>query len=214
MNYCTITASRGGERKEFFEFCLKQLNKLNGGPPTNAYLMNERPTSNEVDLIPRIKKGIELAKRDGFEYCYVIEDDDYMVPDYFQRMTTEDYDFIGYQDTVYYHLKSKTYGTFKHPHRSSLFTTAFKISALDGYVWPPDNYIFLDVNLWKWANEKKKKIKLLKNNPCLGIKHGVGKTGGKGHRMTFVNKDKNLSFLRSRVNEEAFEFYTKLMLTL
>lgn len=213
MNYCTITPDRG-DRPMFFEFCVSQLTKVNSKPPMNAYLVNDKPTTQDFDLVPRIRAGVEAARKDGFKYAYCFESDDYYPADYFQRMATEDYDFIGYQDTVYYHLKSKTYGTFKHPHRSSLFTTAFKISALDGYVWPPDNYVFLDVHLWKWANEKKKKIKLLKNNPCLGIKHGVGKTGGKGHRMTFANKDKNLSFLRSRVDDEAFEFYTKLMMTL
>lgn len=213
MTFCTLTPDRG-DRPQFFEFCIKQLNKLNNSHPMNAYLMNDKPKNGEVDLVPRMRAGIEHAKKDGFKAVYVVESDDYYPANYFDQMGIGDYDFIGYQETIYYSLRNKTYGIWKHPNRSSLFCTAFKIAALENYVWPPNHYVFLDDHLWKWANQKKKKIKLLKSNPCLGIKHGIGKTGGKGHRMTFKNKDNDLSFLKSRVDEESFEFYTKLMLTL
>lgn len=211
MTWATITPSRGGERPEFFQFCVKQLTELTGGQ--RNYLMNERPTSNEPDLVPRVRKGIELAKKDGFTHVYLFEDDDSYNASYFQNYL--DFDFFGYSDTTYYSLRNKTYATFKHPGRSSLFTTAFKISALDDFDWPPDNYVFLDLKIWAHAAKKKKaKIRLLKNNPCLGIKHGQGLVGGKGHRMIMKNKDNDLKFLRSRVNDETFEFYTKMMLIL
>lgn len=210
MSFCTITPSRGGERKEFFQFCVQQLTKLTGGK--NNYLMNEHPKSNEVDLVPRIREGIEFAKKDGFTHVFIFEDDDAYHPDYLN--TNLDFDFFGYSDSTYYNLRNKTYATFKHPNRSSLFTTAFKISALDHFPWPGDSTVFLDMKIWQWATRKRFNIKLLKDNPCLGIKHSVGKCGGKGHRMTMKNKDNDLSFLKSRVDEESFEFYTKLMLTL
>jgi hypothetical protein len=214
MNYCTLTCDRG-DRPQFFEFCIKQLKSLNGdAPPTNAYLINDKPKTDEFDLIPRFKQGIELAKRDGFENVYCIESDDYYPADYFQKLPIGDCDFIGYSDTTYYNLRNRTYATFRHPGRSSLFTTAFKISALDGFDWPSDNKVFLDVALWKFAQKTKKKITLIKGNPCLGIKHGLGLVGGKGHKMKMQNKDNDLRFLRSRVSEEAFEFYKTLMLTL
>ena len=209
MTRCTITPTRGGERKPLFEFCMKQLTEFTGGK--NNYVMNDPPTSNEPDLIPRIKKGIELARRDGFTTVRIVEDDDYYSKEYFQDFEE---DFFGYSDTTYYNLRNGTYATFKHPGRSSLFTTAFKIKALDGFNWPKDNSVFLDLALWTFAKKTKKKIKLLKENPCLGIKHGIGKCGGKGHRMTMRYKDNDLKFLRSRVSEEAFEFYKTLMLTL
>lgn len=210
MTWATVTPSRG-DRPELLQFCVKQLTELTGG--TRNYLMNDRPITADFDLVPRIRKGIELARRDGFTHVFIVEDDDFVTKEYFQ--TDLDFDFFGYSESTYYNLRNKTYATFKHPGRSSLFTTAFKISALDDFVWPPDNYVFLDLKIWQHAAKKKKaKIRLLKNNPCLGIKHNVGKVGGKGHRMTMKNKDNDLKFLKSRVSGEAFEFYTKMMLTL
>lgn len=210
MSFCTITPTRGGERKEFFQFCVQQLTKLTGGK--NNYLMNEHPKSNEVDLVPRVQEGIELAKRDGFTHAFIFEDDDAYHTDYLK--TNLDFDFFGYSDSTYYNLKNRTYGKFIHPRRSSLFTTAFKISALDKFRWPPVNTVFLDMKIWEYANRGRFKIKLLKDNPCLGIKHGLGKVGGNGHRLTMKNRDNDLTFLKSRVDPEAYEFYTKLMLTL
>jgi hypothetical protein len=158
-----------------------------------------------------MKQGVELAKRDGFKTVYVFENDDFYTQEYFQDFEE---DFFGYETTTYYNLRNRTYETFKHPGRSSLFTTAFKIEALQGFNWPADNKVFLDIALWDFTKKTKKKVKLLKENPCLGIKHGIGKCGGKGHRMTMRYKDNDLKFLRSRVSEDAFEFYTDLMKTI
>jgi hypothetical protein len=213
MSYCTITPDRG-DRPQFFEYCIQQLKELNGTYPMNAYLMNDKPTSNDFDLVPRVRKGVELAKRDGFKSVYCIESDDYYPKDYFNVLNIGNYDFVGFNSTTYYNLRNRTYATFTHPGRSSLFTTAFKIEALDKFVWPPDNKVFLDISLWRYAKEKKKKVKLYKENPCLGVKHSVGLCGGKGHRMKLRHHDPDLKFLRSRVNDAAFEFYTKMMLTL
>lgn len=210
MDYCTITPSRGGDRPKFFQFCVRQLTKFTGGQKN--YIMNDRPISEAKDLIPRVKKGIELAKRDGFTHVFIVEDDDFYCKEYFEQAL--DFDFFGYEDTTYYNLRNRTYGVVKHPGRSSLFTTAFKIEALDGFVWPADTNVFLDIALWDFARKTKKKVKLLKNNPCLGIKHNIGVVGGKGHRMKLRNTDYDLRYLRSRVDEEAFEFYRTLMLTL
>jgi hypothetical protein len=207
-DYCTITPTRPGERKPLFEFCVKQLAGLTNG---NNYIMND-PVKSSPDLVPRIKSGIELAKKDGFSHAFIVEDDDFYVQEHFKNKL--DFDFLGYNDTTYYNLRNQTYETFKHPRRSSLFVTAFKIEALEGFNWPADNVVFLDIALWKFAKEKKRKVKLLSGNPCIGIKHSIGLCGGKGHRITMRNKDHNLSFLRSRVDDQAFEFYTKLMLTL
>jgi hypothetical protein len=213
MTYATITPSRGGERKPLFEFCIQQLKKMNNGEsPTNAYIMNDPPKNGEADLIPRIRQGIELAKRDGFTHVYITEDDDFYCADYLQRPL--DFDFFGYSNTLYYNLRNRTYQNFTHPKRSSLFTTAFRISALQKFKWPLDNTVFLDLAIWKFATQNRFKVNLLRNNPCTGIKHQIGKCGGNGHKKTFRNVDSDLCFLRSRVDESAFEFYKDLMLTL
>jgi hypothetical protein len=215
IDYCTITPTRG-DRPELFKFCIKQLDKMAGDKPLlNAYIINEQPKSDFVDLVSRIRQGYEMAKRDGFKYIFIIEDDDYYPENYLTNLysiaASGDYDFIGYSDTVYYNLRNKTYQIFNHKDRASLFSTGFKVSALDNFTWPNDNHVFLDIKLWEYANRSAKKIKLLENNPCLGIKHGIGKTGGKGHQMVLQNKDEDLKYLQCMVDSEAFEFYKNIM---
>lgn len=212
MNYCTITPDRG-DRPEFFQFCLKQLTKMNGGkPPMNAYLMNDKPISEEVDLVPRIRKGVELAKRDGFEWCFIIENDDYYPADYFSLFgDLSELDFVGFSETTYYNLRNQTYEMMQHPSRSSLFCTGFRISALDRFNWPKDTTTFLDIRLWEYA--QRFRVKLLSNNPCIGIKHGIGKCGGKAHRNKLKFQD-DTRFLLHNADTEAYHFYYKLITTL
>lgn len=177
----------------------------------NAYLMNDKPISEEVDLVPRIRKGVELAKRDGFEWCFIVENDDYYPEDYFGLLgDLSDVDFVGFSETTYYNLRNQTYETMQHPGRSSLFCTGFRISALDRFNWPKDTTTFLDIRLWEYAT-RFCRFRLIDKNRCLGIKHGVGKSGGKAHRNQLKNTDCNLEFLGYSVDEEAFEFYGELM---
>lgn len=210
MNHCTITPDRG-DRGELFKFCIKQLSKLNGGlPPMNAYLMNDKPISEQVDLVPRIRKGVDLAKRDGFEWIFIIESDDYYPADYFSQFgDLSGYDFVGFSDTTYYNLRNQTYETMQHPGRSSLFCTGFRIAALEMFNWPKDHTAFLDTRLWEYA--QRHRVKLISGNKCVGIKHGIGKCGGKAHRNVLKMKDPDLQFLKENVDNEAFVFYADLM---
>lgn len=212
MNYCTITPDRG-DRPEFFQFCLSQLSKMQGQHPMNAYLMNDKPTSDQVDLVPRIRKGVELAQRDGFEWAFIIENDDYYPANYFSLFgDLSAYDFVGFSSTTYYNLRNCTYETMDHPGRSSLFCTGFRISSLEKFNWPKDNTTFLDIRLWEFAN-RHGRVKLIEDNPCIGIKHGIGKCGGKAHGMRLKIKDSinDAAYLRANVDAESFEFYTDLM---
>lgn len=173
------------------------------------FIVDHPPRGTFPDLVPRMKLGIARAKEAGCEYAFVVEDDDWYPIDYL-RTKVLDFDFIGYSSTVYYNLKTKTYATFNHKNRSSLFCTGFRIAALEGFNWPSDNTVFLDIEIWDFAIRKKKKIVLEQHNPCLGIKHGIGKTGGKAHGWTMKNFDRDGSFLKSRVDDDAFEFYKGL----
>lgn len=210
MKYCTITPNRGGERNELFQFCLKQLQKMNGGHHvTNAYIMNDRPISDQCDLIPRVKYAVDLAIRDGYEYAFIVESDDYYPADYFNFEMNAD--FIGFEKTVYYNIRNRSHQNITHSGRSSLFCTGFRLEALKGFNWPADHVPFLDLALWKFAKEKKKKVKLIKQPTALGIKHGIDKCGGKAHKWDMRNKDHDLSYLKSHTDEESFLFYTDLM---
>jgi len=163
------------------------------------------PFDKQFDLIKRVKTGIERAKHWGFKKAFIVENDDWYPESYFQPF---DHDFIGYQDTIYYHIKNKSWEKTTHPKHSSLFTTAFKISALDGFKWPRPDTVFLDIELWKHAMNRD--YKLMKDNPCIGIKHGIGLCGGMGHRQNFPFKDYEMKWLESKVDSDSLELYKRL----
>ena len=208
MSFATITPTRG-DRGKLLGF---QAERVFSKVPYSIVCCEE-PKSDAIDIVPRIKHGIEVAKRHGYDFVFIVEDDDFLVDDYFKSWgDLSQYDFVGFSDTVYYHLGNQTYQTFIHPSRSSLFCTGFRISALDSFTWPSDSTKFLDIVLWEYAIRSKKRVSLLPNNPNLGIKgHGIGKAAGKGHEMTMANKDKDFQYLKSRVDETSFQFYTNLL---
>lgn len=199
------------DRPEFFAFAVKQVNRMGFGEA--AYIINDRPQGDEIDIVPRIKRGIEMAKRDGFDFVLLIENDDYYPEEYLLHLQDYwNYDFVGFSATTYYHLKNKTWQNMRHPNRSSLFCTGFRISALSNNFWNrvKDNTKFLDILIWEEAQRTSDKIKLLDSNSCIGIKHGIGKTGGRGHHMTFQYSDPEMKWLKEHVDKEAFEFYREL----
>jgi hypothetical protein len=204
--FCTITPTRG-DRKELLAFTMYRMPE-----DIEKIIVDYAPESDEVDLIPRIRKGIEIAKSKGFEYALIIEDDDYYPDEYYELAQKEftNGDFFGFDNTLYYNLKNRTYEVLNHARRSSLFCTAFKISALDNFRWPADHFKFLDIRIWEYAFNEGYRVKLLKNNPSIGIKHGIGKCAGKGHTMKWEKEDPYLNYLRSKVDDQAFEFYKTL----
>lgn len=204
--FCAIIPDRG-DRPELTEFCLKQLDRMIRKPDMVFHIKN-KPESERYDLISRVYRGTLTAKAEGIDWCFVIENDDYYPANYFDRFTPyfDKYDFIGEEQTFYYNLKNLTHKTLEHKFRSSLFTTAFRISALNNFEWPPDTTPFLDIELWKYARFKRR---MFIKTGAIGIKHGLGMCGGKGHQMNFKNPD--LEWLKNNVDEMGFEFYTGLM---
>lgn len=207
MNFAAIIPDRG-DRPEFLQNCVKQIECFTL-QPTEVFCIGHPPRSEEMDLVERVREGIHMAKQVGIDWVFIIENDDYYPPDYFERFAPylEKYEFLGDDHTTYYHLKNKTYRTWHHPYRSSLFTTGFRISALNNFDWPPDNERFLDIKLWHYAKYKKKKFV---DTGAIGMKHGLGKTGGKGHYMRFKDVDVDLKWLSTRVNG-SMDFYKSIM---
>ncbi len=207
MSFCTITYDRG-DRPQFLDFCKYQLSRMTV-KPDQSYFITHQPKGKEIDLIPRVKKGIELAKADGFEEIFFIESDDYYPADYFETMSLDNHDFIGSLVTTYYHIKDKRYSKIDHSARSSLFTTGLNLHVLDSFNWPPKTAITLDVSLWNHAQQFKRKFIYTK---AVGIKHGYGLCAGIGHRRTLKQSDENMEWLKSRVDSEAFQFYKTVRL--
>lgn len=202
--FATITPTR--DRPKLLSFCREQLSRQTIQPDLKVFI-DVKPTDDQPDITKRIKQGIELVKREGIDIVYIVEDDDFYCKDYLERMQIGDNDFIGYQDTIYYHIKNRTWQGTTHPKHSSLFCTGFRISALDKLCWPADHVVFLDIKLWEYARDQWKKVKLMSHNPATGIKgHGIGKHGGKAHKWSMENKDPDMKYLRSRVEDYQFEF--------
>jgi hypothetical protein len=210
MDIATITPNRGQDRPQFLGFCADQLLRLNP-KPAKIYMIDDEPMSDQVDIVPRLQAGVAMAKAKGIEYAFIIESDDYYPASYLSNFSSG-YDFYGFSTTIYYNLRNRSFKQQSHPGRSSLFCTGFKISALDGFVWPENNTRFVDIALWNYCRQAKKKAQLLTINPTLGIKHGIGLVGGKAHGWDMPNKDYDLKYLRSRVDDTAFEFYRKIQL--
>lgn len=178
--------------------------------PGKSYFVDHKPTSNQIDLVERVRLGIEQARIDGFEYAFIVEDDDFYPADYFERFDLGTFSFYGEQQTTYYNLKNRTHTTFKHFGRSSLFTTGFRIKDLDKFNWIVPGRRFLDIELWKYS-ETHPGMRSFTATGAIGIKHGLGLCGGKGHQMNMDNRDDGLKWLKENVDPEAFQFYTDLM---
>ena len=202
--FCAIIPDRG-DRSELTAHCFAQLRRMTTYPDY-IFHVNHKPLFDGFDLISRIAIGIDMAKKENVDWCFIIENDDFYPVKYFDRFAPymDRHDFIGDQLTTYYNLKNLTHKTFNHPHRSSLFTTAFRISALNNFEWPSDENPFLDIELWKYARFKRRAFI---NTGAVGIKHGLGLCGGKGYIMNMQNHDHDLNWLSLHVDEMSFQFY-------
>lgn len=209
MKFCSITPSRG-DRPQLLEFCRYQISRMEVKPDA-SYFIDYKPTSERVDIVGRIQKGVEMAKADGFDACFILEDDDFYPADYFRHYDRWDYTFWGCESTTYYNLVNRTYTYFNHQGRSSLFVTGFKISALNGFTWTAPKGRFLDISLWAFAEQTLVPRQLLPATQAVGIKHNIGLCAGKGHTMRGKNEDADLRWLKDNVDREAFEFYKDLI---
>lgn len=208
MTFCAIIPDRG-DRKELTKHCLWQLSRMTL-KPDQIYHIQFPPESDRFDLTERVKQGWKLAKQDGIEWCCIIENDDFYPANYFETIFSVDdseFSFIGNDTTTYYNLKNNTWRTWNHPLRSSLFTTCFKTDVMEDMRWSTSNTPFLDISIWEYAEGLGK---YFVHTSAVGIKHGLGKCGGKGHKMIMENKDHNFEYLKSIVDKESFEFYSKL----
>lgn len=209
MKIACIIPDHGG-REELIKFAFEQLERQTVKPYAIYHVSPSHIKPGEsIDLIARLKMGCELAKQDGMDFVIVIEDD-YYPADYIARFIPYMHlDFVGQNYTTYYHLKNRTWKLFNgsdHKYRSSLFTTGFRLSALNNWNWNslrPDT-AFVDIKLWEYA---RRRTKAFIDTSAIGMKHGIGICAGKGHLMKFQNSDPYMEWLRSKVDERSFEFY-------
>lgn len=208
-SFAVIIPDRG-DRPELTKHCFKQIERMTLKPDQVIHV-DWKAISPDFDLVERVHYGVEAAKAFGIDLVFILENDDYYPADYFEKFGDMKSDFFGDDLTFYYNLRQRTFNSFYHKNRSSLFTTGFRISSLGNFQWAGDQ--FIDLRLWDWAKTKGLSTRFV-NTGAIGMKHGVGLCGGKGHKMKLKNEDNKLTWLNKRVDPDSFEFYKTMSMEL
>lgn len=208
-----VIPDKGG-RGLFLNQSLKMI-KRQTLQPHFINLVDEE-TDLKTDITYRYRVGIEQLKEAGCDVILFWENDDYYSKDYIKTMIREWKKagkplLFGIGQTVYYHLKLKKYSVLKHKDRASAMSTMIHKDLFIDY--PKDDEKFFDLSLWKNGIGK---TFVPTKNINIGIKHGVGLVGGKGHSVEFRydNEDNDLKYLRKNTDKETCNFYKFLMASL
>lgn len=208
MSYAILTPDRG-DRDVMLQHCRKQVRAFN--PQYMIHNMVDYvPKSDKADLTERVYEGYKWAVEEKIDWLVIVESDDHYPTDYLSQFIIHmsHADFIGCEYSHYYNIQSRTWEKLNHSNRSSLYTTAFRVSSMKDFNWSQANKLFLDIDIWRYARRFKRSF--IQNN-AIGIKgHGEGMAGGKGHIMKFRNYDPDLVWLKKHTNEMSFEFYKGL----
>lgn len=212
MNIAIIIPDRN-DRPMFTEHCLYMM-KNQTIKPKQIIHVNHIPKSNNPDLSYRYKLGYSLVGKD-IDVVAFIENDDWYSPTYLADsinfwIQSCKPDLFGRTLTQYYNIAVKGYFNMNHTNRSSAMNTLIKPRL--NISWPPDHEVYTDLHLWY---NQPKLIKAIIEQPlnCLGIKHGIGLCGGKNHTTylnRYINKDTNMSYLASIVDDKSLKFYKSL----
>lgn len=179
--------------------------------PNEICIVDDIPLNDEMDITYRYRIGIERLN-DKVDVILLWEDDDYYCHTYIETMVNYWVMngkplLFGIAETIYYHLKLKAFNIIKHDGRASAMSTMVSTKLEIDY--PKDNEPFFDLHLWKTY----KGVTFKPKEPInIGIKHGIGKCGGKGHLLAFRydNQDTEMNWLKSKVDNGSFKFYSEL----
>jgi hypothetical protein len=207
---------------------LKRMMSSQTFQPEITEIIDYAPESNECDITPRYRRGYDRMRNRGLDVIALMEVDDYYAPEYLETMVAAwesagRPDLFGTDYTIYYNIRVWGFFTMNHIERSSAMSTLIRPDM--NFPWCVDNEPFTDMWLWNLTDlgagmpfEQRLKGKVFKPHKhiCIGIKHGVGKLGGRSHvdrleRYTHTKngtEDPSKSYLRSFMDEESFEFYS------
>lgn len=93
-SFALITPDRN-DRKELLQNCIRQVDRFHFKAP--HFIINYRADSEDCDIVPRIKKGIQKAKEIGAEWAVIVENDDFYGSDYLDRIIPYMKDFVFYR---------------------------------------------------------------------------------------------------------------------
>lgn len=205
-----------GDRPLFLENCKRMIEAQKFLGTALVCIVDNAPESDAKDITKRYRHGYDSLRGHLLDVIFLIEDDDFYAPDYFTTMlqaweSVGKPDLFGTRQTIYYHLKLRRYYTMFHEQRSSAMSTMIKPDL--NFAWCPDTEVYTDNWLYSQLQYKLfKPDKII----CLGIKHGVGKTGGEAHttnldayyKMSTAADDENLAFMKQVMDVDSFEFYS------
>ena len=198
------------ERKQFLKFTEKRISEQTRTP--DVILKIDYPNkTGKSDISKRYKEGFKQLFEQGCDLVFLIEDDDYYPKTYIEEMlfyweNNNKPAMIGCSETIYYHIMNKGFRKMITTARASAFCTAVSRKVKYNI---PNKTPFFDISLWKLNSGDLVK---LKNKP-IGIKHGLGLSGGNGHKAKMYKEfdDVNQTKLRSWIDDEAFELYTNIV---
>lgn len=208
MSHCLLTPTRG-DRPQLLDHCKWQAGRFTTSIGSHLIVDYKPEKPDKKDLTERVWNGYKEAVKLGVDWVVMLEDDDWYHPEYLHSVlrVADKSDFIGCEFSYYYNIVNRTWDKLEHKGRSSLYTTAFRVSAMKNFAWHRAHDVFLDQNIWHYA---KRFRRTFIEAGAIGIKHGIGLTGGKGHTMIMKNRDPELLWLKSRVDEKSFEFYKSI----
>lgn len=210
MSHMLLTPTRG-DRTELLKHCLRQVSRFTTSVDSHLVVDYKPEKKDKKDLKERVKYGYDEAVKLGVDWIVMIEDDDHYPAEYLHRVLlhADKADFIGCEWSYYYNLRNRTWDKISHPGRASLYTTAFRVSAMKNFAWHRADPVFLDINIWNYAKRFRRSFV---DAGAIGIKHGKGLCGGKGHVLEMKHKDAEMKWLEAKVDKESFEFYKTLTL--
>lgn len=182
-------------------------------------IVDDPPRDSTKDLTFRYRVGLDrlFAAYPDTDLVALVEDDDWYSPIYIEEMVAGWHragkpPIFGLGETYYYHLGVRAWHHQAHPERASAFNTFMTRTVYECMNWPHDNYVFVDIEFWKQFG---KYGRTMPGKLAIGIKHGIGVTGGIGHNPKWSgyskNRDPDMSWLKSNVDEVSFNFYSSLL---
>lgn len=216
MKLGIVTPTRG-DRPEFLKHRHWLMEQQTRQPDEDA-VVDYAPADNQKDLVPRYWTGINALLGEGCDLIACIEDDDWYHPTYLERLLRAwikhgQPGLIGSNQHCYYHLRTRQYFVRPTTTNAPMMMTGLTDAVLKCR-WPAATHITLDLDLWKQKNASfPRKMVTFEPMPAIGIKHGIGVCGGRGHQKPHGWLDRNDddgAFLKSIVDEKSFKFYMKM----
>ena|SRR3990167_6624661 len=211
MNIAVIIPDRG-DRPQFMSNCLRILSTQTL-QAVHVEVVNYPPQTNKKDLSQRYRIGYEKINHiKNIDLVAFWENDDWYHHEYLERMSelwmlNREPNIIGLKTRIYYHLRTLKYGRMDKGY-PAMFNTCIK--PYQKFDWCADDEMSCDYHLWRTLSGIEVYTpKIL----SIGMKHGIGMSGGRGHDPNFSaykNDDRDLRWLKSILDEESFYFYTNI----